>query len=78
MAARMGYGNYGKDHYPKESMIDSAQWLQIQNYVLSLAPDSIPNVPSRNGRTEALSQFKPSLQTLGNPNIAGAITGWDD
>lgn len=76
MAARMGYGNYGKekDYYPKESMIDSAQWLQIQNYVLSLAPDRIPNVPSRNGRTKTLNQFTPSLQTLENPKIAGAIT----
>jgi len=76
MAARMGYGNYGKekDYYPKESMIDSAQWLQIQNYVFNLAPDSIPNTPLRKGRAEELNQFVPSLQTLGNPKIAGAIT----
>ncbi|KKK68214.1 hypothetical protein LCGC14_2946310 [marine sediment metagenome] len=76
MAARMGYGNSTKSSYPSPEipMIDSTEWNQIEHYILSLAPDSIPNVPSRKGRTEELSQFKSSLQTLGNPNIAGAIT----
>ena len=71
----MGFGKFrqGMDYYPKESMIDSAQWMQIEDYVLSLAPDSIPNIPDRAGRNSKLSQFTSSLQILDNPKISGAI-----
>lgn len=75
MAARMGHGNIDRNRhpYPEKSMIDSATWSEIQDYVLKLAPDSVPNSPPRKGRAAKLSQFNSSLKTLDNPKTAGAI-----
>lgn len=75
MAARMGYGDFGKgkEYYPKEPTIDSAQWNALTNYVLNLAPESVPNDPTRKGRNGKLLQFEASLEILDNPKLAGAI-----
>ncbi len=75
MAARMGYGDFGKgkEYYPKESTIDSTQWNALTDYVLNLAPESVPNDPTRKGRNGKLVQFDASLEIMDNPKLAGAI-----
>lgn len=50
--------------YPNQSVIDSVAWKQIHDYILDLAPDSIPIVKGRSERNLALTQFKPTAVSL--------------
>ncbi|MGB5820647.1 MAG: VCBS repeat-containing protein [Saonia sp.] len=43
--------------YPKESVLDSVSWAKIHNYVISMAPDTIPLDTTRKNRTGQLTQF---------------------
>ena len=96
MAKRMGIKNYlegskgysgiEKYHitlnkaYPKEPLLDSLKWQQLSNYIISIAPDSIPNEPIRKGRNSLLTQFKSSFKTINKAKPAGGIVNikYDD
>ena len=75
MAVIMGYHHKKNTPYPSPgtSLIDSIKWQQIQNYILALAPDSIPDTPPRKGRNSPLTQFIPALTTLEHPKPPGGI-----
>ena len=89
MAKRMGIKNYldsserysgiEKYHialnnaYPKEPLMDSLKWQELSNYIISIAPDSVPNKPKRKGRSSSLTQFKSSFKTLNKRKPAGGI-----
>ncbi|WP_036379628.1 VCBS repeat-containing protein [Muricauda sp. MAR_2010_75] len=73
MAARMGYRyddfnpykySIEENHYvrlsnayPEEPILDSVTWERLRDYILSQAPDSVPNLPIRKGRSSKLVQF---------------------
>ena len=48
--------------YPKQAIIDSATWWGIHDYIISLAPNSIPVDKTRQARNKALNQF--SIRTI--------------
>lgn len=56
--------------YPNKSVIDTASWNQIHDYIISLAPDSIPSDVSRSSRNSELIQFQPRNVSLDNYSIA--------
>jgi len=74
MAARMGYLYDGynphnnsmeeyhytqlSNAYPAKPIVSPEEWERIQTYVLSQAPDTVPNLPSRKDRHRELTQFK--------------------
>lgn len=45
--------------YPKEPLIDQEDWDLVYQYVLQMAPDTIPVDETRKSRSQALSLFKP-------------------
>ena len=59
--------------YTDLPLIDSLKWRQLYNYIISIAPDSVPNIPNRKGRNSKLTQFKSSFETLNNIKPAGGI-----
>lgn len=60
--------------YPEQPIIDSITWWGIHDYIVSLAPSSIPIDKTRRTRNKELSQF--SLRTTDVPkHIAPIITG---
>lgn len=93
MAKRMGIIDYSKgsrsysyeekhhieinNAYPNKPLIDSVQWQQLKNYVLSIAPDSVPSSPERKGRNLKLTQFKSTLSTINNSKPIGGIVKVD-
>lgn len=50
--------------YPTQPTIDSITWQRIHDYILDLAPDSIPVIKGRSERNLALTQFKPAPVVL--------------
>ena len=89
MAKRMGltdyddgslkYSDVEKYHiklnssYPENPLLDSLKWQQLYDYIISMAPDSVPNIPIRKGRDSVLTQFKSSFITINNIKPAGGI-----
>lgn len=59
--------------YPKESTLDSASWWQIHEYIMALAPDSVPVDTLRKNRHSPLTQFKKIPISL-NETYRPAIT----
>ncbi|MFT5167620.1 MAG: hypothetical protein ACI8P3_002858 [Saprospiraceae bacterium] len=57
--------------YPQQPLIDSVKWLQIYDYVLSSAPDSIPKDSFRLSPTTELTLFKPAAVSLNEDKLAG-------
>jgi hypothetical protein len=52
--------------YPESSTFDSITWRQIHEYIINLAPDSIPIERERADRNSALTQFHSSSFQLGD------------
>jgi hypothetical protein len=73
------YSNIEKQHiklnnaYPEKPLLDSLKWQQLYDYIISIAPDSVPNIPIRKGRNSLLTQFKSSFITLNEVKPAGGI-----
>ncbi|MEP5338352.1 MAG: VCBS repeat-containing protein [Algibacter sp.] len=59
--------------YPEKPLLDSLKWQQISNYILSMAPEKVPNIPARKGRNSLLTQFKSSFITLNDVKPKGGI-----
>jgi VCBS repeat protein len=57
--------------YPKKSLIDSITWLQIHDYVLSMAPDSLPDTSFIDNQKAELTLFNPSLISLNENRVTG-------
>ncbi|WP_242083595.1 FG-GAP repeat domain-containing protein [Aestuariivivens sediminis] len=89
MAKRMGLKNYmdgrgsysseeqyyieKNNAYPKKQMIDSLEWLKLCNYILSMAPESLSNLPDRTHRNRALKQFDTSFISINTKKPQGGI-----
>jgi hypothetical protein len=89
MALRMGldynedgalkYSNTEKEHneinngYPKTPLIDSLKWVELYNYIIDVAPDSVPNSPIRHGRNSKLTQFESSIVIVNKTKPTGGI-----
>lgn len=56
--------------YPKKSTIDSTAWKLIHDYVIALAPDTIPIDTLRSKRNFPLTLFKPTPLSLDEKEIA--------
>jgi len=56
--------------YPKNPTIDSSSWSQIHDYIVSLAPDSIPIEKHRAERNSDLTQFNPRPIQLDEKEVA--------
>ena len=60
--------------YPEQPLIDSITWWGIHDYIISLAPNSIPVDKTRKARNKELNRF--SIRTVDLPNhMAPIITG---
>jgi hypothetical protein len=59
--------------YPEGPLLDSLKWQQLYDYVLSIAPDKVPNLPNRNERNSKLTQFETSFKTLNMFKPSGGI-----
>jgi hypothetical protein len=55
--------------YPEKAIIDSSTWQQIHNYIIEMAPDSIPKDSLRGKRADLLNQFKPTNISLDEKNL---------
>tara|TARA_R110002049_G_scaffold61453_3_gene163701 strand:- start:498 stop:2066 length:1569 start_codon:yes stop_codon:yes gene_type:complete len=62
-----------RDVYPENSVIDSLTWRQIYDYIIDMAPDSIPIDRLRTLRNSPLTQFKSKEINLGEINNAGIV-----
>ena len=56
--------------YPKKSTINSSDWNNICNYIMKLAPDTIPADTFRNQRNAELRQFKFRAQHLNQAQLS--------
>ncbi|MGL1888724.1 MAG: VCBS repeat-containing protein [Reichenbachiella sp.] len=50
--------------YPVTPMMDSIEWCQLRDYIIDLAPDTVYNYPSRQGRNHELQQFVTFFDSL--------------
>ena len=57
--------------YPDEAIIDSVTWWGIHDYIISLAPNSIPIEKTRKSRNKKLTQF--SVRTIDPPKLTVPI-----
>lgn len=89
MAKRMGlkdyedgsprYSDVEKYHielnkaYPQVPLLDSLKWQHLYDYIIRMAPDSVPNLPVRKGRNSLLTQFESSFKIVNNLKPAGGI-----
>ena len=62
-----------RDIYPENPMLDSLSWGQIYDYIINMAPESIPIDTLRILRNFPLTQFKPEGISLGESNDAGIV-----
>ena len=62
-----------RDIYPENSVIDSLTWRQLYDYIINMAPDSIPIDTLRTLKNSPLTQFKSEEINLGEINDAGII-----
>ena len=60
--------------YPDEPVTDSSSWRKIREYILQLAPETIPADSSRNNRNLPLTQFKPNFISLDSNRMTGIIS----
>tara|TARA_R110002096_G_C14660630_1_gene727740 strand:+ start:1096 stop:2649 length:1554 start_codon:yes stop_codon:yes gene_type:complete len=59
--------------YPEVPLLDSLTWQQLHDYVIRMAPDSVPNLPVRKGRNSVLTQFEPSFKIVNKVKPSGGI-----
>lgn len=59
--------------YPEEPLLVSLKWKLLYDYVIGMAPDSVPNTPSRKGRNSILTQFDVSFKIVNNVKPLGGI-----
>jgi len=57
--------------YPEQPIIDSITWWGIHDYIISLAPNSIPIDKTRKARNKELNQF--SMRTIDFPKQTSSI-----
>lgn len=60
--------------YPERPTVDSATWWRVHDYIVGLAPDSVPVDPTRIGRHQALTGFAAHAINL-DDNDRAFVTG---
>ena len=62
--------------YPEKAILDSNSWWKLHDYIISLAPDSIPIEKTRQSRNKKLTQFSERVvdfPKLREPIITGIL-----